>query len=102
MVDVVGTSTQRKTIGITGANGLLGRHLRAFLRSDAKLRVISATRASFATAEEFDPVVVSDCPPMSEFAGDAATYFDPTSPQDLADKLAMVLEDPVRRGELAE
>lgn len=48
------------------------------------------------------PVVVSNCPPMPEFAGDAAIYFDPKSPDQLADKLAEVLEDPWLRKELSE
>ncbi len=48
------------------------------------------------------PVVVSNCPPMPEFAGDAAIYFDPKSPEQLADKLSEVLGDPRLRKELSE
>jgi len=48
------------------------------------------------------PVVVSNCPPMPEFAGDAAIYFDPTSPGQLADKLSEVLGDPCLSNELSE
>lgn len=47
------------------------------------------------------PLVVSNRPPMPEFAGDAAVYFDPRSPHELADKLASVLQNPLRRKELA-
>jgi glycosyltransferase involved in cell wall biosynthesis len=47
------------------------------------------------------PVLASNRPPMPEFAGDAAVYFDPTSPADLAEKLAWVLEDPDRMRELS-
>jgi glycosyltransferase involved in cell wall biosynthesis len=47
------------------------------------------------------PVIVSNRPPMPEFAGDAALYFDPASPADLAEKLATVLDNPVYLGELA-
>jgi glycosyltransferase involved in cell wall biosynthesis len=46
------------------------------------------------------PVIVSNYPPMPEFAGDAALYFDPTIPEDLANKLASVLSDPGRLREL--
>lgn len=47
------------------------------------------------------PVFSSSYPPMPEFAGEAAVYFDPRSPRDLAEKLAMVLADPVRMKDLA-
>ncbi len=47
------------------------------------------------------PLLVSNRPPMPEFAGDAAVYFDPRSPHELADKLASVLENPLRMKELA-
>jgi glycosyltransferase involved in cell wall biosynthesis len=46
------------------------------------------------------PVLSSHCPPMPEFGGDGALYFDPRSPQDLAEKLAALLDDPVRLKEL--
>ena len=47
------------------------------------------------------PVLSSSCPPMPEFAGDGALYFDPRSPGDLAEKLASLLDDPGRMKELA-
>jgi len=68
MADSTETSTQRKTIGITGATGLLGWHLRAFLRSDANLRVIPVMRASFATGEELD-ALVPECDVLVHLAG---------------------------------
>jgi len=40
------------------------------------------------------PVVCSNRPPMPEFAGDAAIYFDPSSPEDLAEKLLWLLNRP--------
>jgi glycosyltransferase involved in cell wall biosynthesis len=48
------------------------------------------------------PVVVSNCPPMPEFAGDAVIYFDPKAPDQLADKLSEILGDPCLRKELSE
>src|SRR3712207_7032732 len=39
------------------------------------------------------PVVVSDIPIFREIGGDAALYFDPTSPEDVASAVHM-LEDP--------
>jgi glycosyltransferase involved in cell wall biosynthesis len=39
--------------------------------------------------------------PMPEFGGDAAVYFDPCSPQELAEKLATIIDDPVRLRELS-
>ncbi len=48
------------------------------------------------------PVIVSNCPPLPEFAGDAAVYFDPRSPEQLADKLCEVLADPRLRQELSQ
>jgi len=48
------------------------------------------------------PVVVSNCQPMPEFAGDAAIYFDPRSPDQIADRLSEVLGDPCRMKELSE
>lgn len=39
------------------------------------------------------PIIVSNREPMPEFGGDAVIYFDPSSPHDLADKLAGVLDD---------
>lgn len=40
------------------------------------------------------PVVCSNRPPMSEFAAAAALYFDPSCPEDLAEKLLWLLERP--------
>jgi glycosyltransferase involved in cell wall biosynthesis len=37
------------------------------------------------------PVFSPNCPPMPEFAGDAAVHFYPKSPDELAQKLAAVL-----------
>lgn len=47
------------------------------------------------------PLVVSNRPPMPEFAGDAAVYFDPQSPNELADVLASVLDDPAAIADLS-
>ena len=47
------------------------------------------------------PVLSSHHPPMPEFGGDGALYFDPRSPSDLAEKLATVLGNPLRMKELA-
>jgi len=41
------------------------------------------------------PMLVSDHPPMPEFAGDAAIYYNAESPEDFADKLTPILDDPV-------
>lgn len=48
------------------------------------------------------PVFSSNYPPMPEIAGDAAVYFDPKLPDDLADKLATVLDDTTRMRDLGE
>jgi glycosyltransferase involved in cell wall biosynthesis len=48
------------------------------------------------------PVVVSNLPPMPEFAGEAAVYFDPARPEELAKQLACILSDPAQHTELAE
>jgi glycosyltransferase involved in cell wall biosynthesis len=48
------------------------------------------------------PIVCSDRDPMPEFAGDAVLYFDPAKPDDLASKLAVVLDDDRARDALAE
>lgn len=47
------------------------------------------------------PVFSSNRSPMPEFAGDAAVYFDPKSPDELAQKLAAVLTDGNRMKTLA-
>ncbi|HVO67122.1 MAG TPA: glycosyltransferase family 1 protein [Syntrophales bacterium] len=39
------------------------------------------------------PMVVSDRPPMPEFGGDAAIYFNPASPDDLANKICSFIDD---------
>jgi len=48
------------------------------------------------------PVFSSNYPPMPEFAGEAAVYFDPSLPDDLANKLATILDDRDRMRELGE
>ncbi len=48
------------------------------------------------------PVVTSSCPPMPEFGGDSVIYFDPTSPVDLANKLASIIDNPGRLSELSK
>ncbi len=48
------------------------------------------------------PIVASNRPPMPEFGGDAAIYFDPTSPPDLAEKLAAIIDNPECMEELSE
>lgn len=40
------------------------------------------------------PTLVSDRPPMPEFAGEAGIYFNPASPEDLAQKMSNVLASP--------
>ena len=47
------------------------------------------------------PVLSSNRPPMPELAGDAAIYFDPAVPEDLAEKLCSVIDDPTRMEELS-
>jgi glycosyltransferase involved in cell wall biosynthesis len=47
------------------------------------------------------PSLVSNRPPMPEFAGDAVVYFDPSAPEDLADQLASLLDDEARLRDLA-
>lgn len=39
------------------------------------------------------PILVSDKQPMPEFGGDAAVYFDASSPADLADKIPVIMDD---------
>jgi len=48
------------------------------------------------------PLLVSNRPPMPEFAGDAAIYFDPRDPKDLASKLSSLLDDSVMMTDLAQ
>jgi glycosyltransferase involved in cell wall biosynthesis len=40
------------------------------------------------------PAVVSDIPPLREVCGDAAAYFDPTVPDEIATSVARVLDRP--------
>jgi glycosyltransferase involved in cell wall biosynthesis len=40
------------------------------------------------------PVLCSDYQPMPEFGADAVMYFDPYQPQQLADRLKLVLSNP--------
>lgn len=40
------------------------------------------------------PLVVSDRPPVPEFGGDAVIYFDPGSPDDLANKISAFIDEP--------
>jgi glycosyltransferase involved in cell wall biosynthesis len=46
------------------------------------------------------PIVCSNRPPMPEFGGDAVVYFDPASPEDLAEKLLTIIDDPSARTRL--
>jgi glycosyltransferase involved in cell wall biosynthesis len=39
------------------------------------------------------PLLSSSYPPMPDFAGEAAIYFDPYEPENLADKLSLILDD---------
>lgn len=47
------------------------------------------------------PVVSSNRPPMPEFGGDAAVYFDPSAPHELADAILSVIDDPGRQAHLS-
>jgi glycosyltransferase involved in cell wall biosynthesis len=47
------------------------------------------------------PALVSNRPPMTEFAGEAAAYFDPADPADLARQLAALMADEQRQRQLA-
>ena len=46
------------------------------------------------------PVIVSDIPPHHEVCGDAAIYCDPLSPDDIAEKIALVMNDPELRRQM--
>ncbi len=46
------------------------------------------------------PVIVSDIPPHHEVCGEAAIYCDPHSLEDIAGKIALVMDDPKLRGQL--
>jgi glycosyltransferase involved in cell wall biosynthesis len=47
------------------------------------------------------PLLASSRPPMPEFGGDGAIYFDPSSPDELAVKLVSVIDDPDRLREMS-
>ena len=47
------------------------------------------------------PLLASCREPMPELGGDAAVYFDPSSPQELAEKLQSIIDDPVRIADLS-
>jgi glycosyltransferase involved in cell wall biosynthesis len=47
------------------------------------------------------PVLASNRPPMPELGGNAPVYFDPAVPEDLAEKLGRVIDDPARMDELS-
>ena len=47
------------------------------------------------------PMLVSKFQPMPEFGGDAAIYFDPSSPENFAEKLGMFLDNPKLQKELS-
>jgi glycosyltransferase involved in cell wall biosynthesis len=47
------------------------------------------------------PVLASNRPPMPEFGGNAVMYFDPTSPDDLAEKLTLIVDGPGCTAELS-
>lgn len=47
------------------------------------------------------PVVSSNRQPMPEFGGDAAVYFDPSVPLELADAILEVIDDPDRQAQLS-
>lgn len=48
------------------------------------------------------PMLVSSRPPMPEFAGDSVIYFDPSEPDDLAEKLSALLIDTPLMEQLSE
>ena len=47
------------------------------------------------------PVVCSDIPPLREVAADAAIYFDPESPEDMAEKMHQAMDESKKK-ELVE
>lgn len=47
------------------------------------------------------PALVSNREPMGEFGGDAVAYFDPASPEDIAQQLAALVHDKERQSSLA-
>ena len=46
------------------------------------------------------PVACSDIPPLKEIAGNVAEFFDPSSPEEIADALRRVLDEPRRRASM--
>jgi glycosyltransferase involved in cell wall biosynthesis len=48
------------------------------------------------------PVLCSDIPALREVAGDAAAYFDPRAPSDIAATIEKLLREPVRRERMLE
>ncbi|NMC11525.1 MAG: glycosyltransferase family 4 protein [Chloroflexi bacterium] len=48
------------------------------------------------------PVIVSNTSSLPEICGNAALYFDPTQPQDLVEKINLVINDPMIRTEMRE
>lgn len=48
------------------------------------------------------PTIASDIPTLKEIYGDAACYFNPTDPADIAQKISSVLNSPKKRQELIE
>lgn len=48
------------------------------------------------------PLIVSNRPPMPEFAGGSVLYVDPTRPDDLADRMVQLLEDHDLRARLGQ
>ncbi len=48
------------------------------------------------------PTLVSDRKPMPEFGGEAVKYFDPTSPEDFAEKISALIDNPDVMNEFAE
>lgn len=46
------------------------------------------------------PVIVSNAASLSEVCGDAALYCDPYTPEDIADKITLILDDTVLRDQL--
>ena len=48
------------------------------------------------------PLIVSSKPPMPEFGGDSAVYFNPKSPEDLCDKILSIIDKPVVLKDLSE
>ena len=45
-------------------------------------------------------MISSSDPPMPEFGEDAVAYFDPADPEQLAELLREILDDPVRLGQM--